>query len=62
MVPKTDKNSKKAEKLTRDRVGTKLKELYANVVAEPVPDRFMDLIEQLESSADEPKKPEKTEQ
>jgi hypothetical protein len=34
-------------------VGSKLKQLYADIVAEPVPDRFIDLIEKLGSDDEE---------
>lgn len=55
VVPKSEKQTRKAEKLTREKVGNKLKQLYADVVAEPVPDRFMDLIEQLDSGPEKKK-------
>lgn len=32
------------------KLGQKLKEVYADVVNEPVPDRFVDLLNQLENS------------
>jgi len=49
VVPKSEKLSGKGEKLTRQQVGNKLKQVYADIVAEPVPDRFTDLLDQLES-------------
>jgi hypothetical protein len=52
-VAAQDKDKRKmSEKLTREKVGDKLKQIYADIVAEPVPDRFVDLIEQLESGED----------
>jgi hypothetical protein len=47
VVPKSEKQSRKGDKLTRQQVGSKLKQLYADIVAEPVPDRFMELIDKL---------------
>lgn len=47
VVPKSEKQSRKGDKLTRQQVGSKLKQLYAHIVAEPVPDRFVELIEKL---------------
>jgi hypothetical protein len=47
VVPKSEKQSRKGDKLTRQQVGSKLKQLYADIVAEPVPDRFKELLDQL---------------
>jgi hypothetical protein len=47
VVPKSEKQSRKGDKLTRQQVGSKLKQLYADIVSEPVPDRFLELIEKL---------------
>lgn len=47
VVPKSEKQSRKGDKLTRQQVGGKLKQLYADIVAEPVPDRFIELLDQL---------------
>jgi len=32
-------------------LGKKLQQVYSDVIAEPVPDRFLDLLNQLESSS-----------
>lgn len=53
VVPKSEKQSRKGDKLTRQQVGSKLKQLYADIVAEPVPDRFMELIDKLGSAEPE---------
>jgi hypothetical protein len=53
VVPKSEKQNRKGDKLTRQQVGSKLKQLYADIVAEPVPDRFIDLIEKLGSDDEE---------
>lgn len=37
------------------KIGEKLKEAYADVVNEPVPDRFLDLLNQLEARSSKPK-------
>jgi hypothetical protein len=42
-------SSSKSTKFVHERVGKKLKQVYADVAAEPIPDRFLDLIKQLES-------------
>ncbi len=40
----------------QEKLGQKLKEVYADVVNEPVPDRFLDLLNQLEKSDNPDKK------
>lgn len=50
VVPKEDKHSPKEGKIVRQRIGSCLQKLYSDVTAEPVPDRFKFLIDQLESS------------
>ena len=47
-VPNDEKHAGKGGKLIRQQVGAKLKQLYADVMSEPIPDRFKDLIEELE--------------
>jgi hypothetical protein len=54
VVPKSEKQSRKGDKLTRQQVGSKLKQLYADVVAEPVPDRFLELLDKLGGDGAEP--------
>ena len=58
VVPKGEKRSRSGDKLTRQQVGNRLKQVYADIVSEPVPDRFLDLIEQLESGEKPRNKPE----
>jgi hypothetical protein len=40
----------------QEKLGRKLKEVYADVVNEPVPDRFLDLLNQLEEAEQSDKK------
>jgi hypothetical protein len=47
-VPNDEKHAGRGGKLIRQQVGAKLKQLYADVMSEPIPDRFKDLIEELE--------------
>ncbi|CAN5386323.1 hypothetical protein BH10PSE7_BH10PSE7_29040 [soil metagenome] len=42
----------RAQQLVQDELGTKLRQFYADMVDEPVPDRFLELLKQLESSKD----------
>jgi hypothetical protein len=37
--------------LLGEHIGNELRELYAEVVAQPVPDRFLELLNQLEAGA-----------
>jgi len=60
VVPKSEKRSRKGDKLTRQQVGNRLKQVYADIVSEPVPDRFMDLIDQLDSGKEENQHPDKS--
>ena len=48
MVINNDSSAKSSRRV-QERVGKKLKQVYADVAAEPIPDRFLDLIKQLES-------------
>ncbi|MFD0916485.1 NepR family anti-sigma factor [Pseudahrensia aquimaris] len=55
-----DANSKPALKADiQAKIGEKLKEAYADVVNEPVPDRFLDLLNQLEASSPKTKPDDK---
>lgn len=47
-VPNDEKHAGKSGKLIRQQVGAKLKQLYSDVLSEPIPDRFRDLIEVLD--------------
>jgi hypothetical protein len=47
-VPNDEKHAGRSGKLVRQQVGAKLKQLYADVMSEPIPDRFKDLIDELE--------------
>jgi hypothetical protein len=47
VVAKDEERSAKSEGLIRQRIGKKLNQVYADIVAEPVPDRFLELIEKL---------------
>jgi hypothetical protein len=47
-VPNDEKHAGRGGKLIRQQVGAKLKQLYADVMSEPIPDRFKDLIDELE--------------
>ena len=47
VVAKDEERSAKSERLIRQRIGKKLNQVYADIVAEPVPDRFLELIEKL---------------
>jgi hypothetical protein len=38
----------KVDGIIQDEIGAKLRQLYADVVEEAVPDRFLDLLKQLE--------------
>jgi hypothetical protein len=51
-VAKDEDRSGKGEKLIRQRIGKKLNQVYADILAEPVPDRFLDLIEKLDTESD----------
>ena len=63
---KTNKPAKKTESMTysaaakpqiSDIIGRRLRTYYDEVAAQPVPDRFLELLEQLEAKS-RPKKPE----
>jgi hypothetical protein len=47
-VPNDEKHAGRSGNLIRKQVGAKLKQLYADVMSEPIPDRFKELIDQLE--------------
>jgi hypothetical protein len=47
VAAKDEERSGRSERLIRQRIGKKLNQVYANIVAEPVPDRFLELIEKL---------------
>jgi len=47
VAAKDDDRSGKGERLIHQRIGKKLNQVYADIVAEPVPDRFLELIEKL---------------
>jgi hypothetical protein len=51
-VAKDEDRSGKGEKLIRQRIGKKLNQVYADILAEPVPDRFLDLIEKLDTESE----------
>ena len=56
---KDEKNLPKTEGIkpnAQAQIGEKLKEVYADIVHEPVPDRFLDLLNQLELSSNNEKK------
>ena len=40
--------SPKVDSIIQDEIGAKLRQLYSNMVEEPVPDRFIELLKQLE--------------
>lgn len=42
----------KAQQMIQDEIGTKLRQFYAGMIEEPVPDRFVDLLKQLEKDKD----------
>jgi hypothetical protein len=50
VVPKEDKHSPKEGKIMRQRIGSRLQQLYSDVASEPVPDHLRSLLEKLESS------------
>jgi hypothetical protein len=60
------KSDVKMEKMTgssakpdvSDLIGQRLRKYYDAVAEQPVPDRFMDLLNQLEAAASSPKKPD----
>jgi hypothetical protein len=56
-VPRDEKLAGKGGKLIRQQVGAKLKQLYADVMSEPIPDRFKELIEILEPEWDNSETP-----
>lgn len=49
-LPPGDANGATVRRDVQTKLGEKLKEVYADVVNEPVPDRFVDLLNQLEQS------------
>jgi hypothetical protein len=51
-VAKDEDRSGKGEKLIRQRIGKKLNQVYADILAEPVPDRFLELIEKLDTESE----------
>ena len=48
MVSDKDKFPKDLNDVTSKKLGDKLKQVYSDIASEPVPDRFIDLINQLE--------------
>lgn len=48
-VPRDEKHAGKGGKLMRQQVGAKLKQLYADVMSEPLPERFKELIDTLDA-------------
>ena len=48
MVIDKDKSANDLNDVISQKVGDKLKQVYSDIAAEPVPDRFIDLINQLE--------------
>ena len=48
MVIDKDKSANDLNDVISQKVGDKLKQVYSDIAAEPVPDRFIDLINQLD--------------
>jgi hypothetical protein len=46
--PKAADRGPKVDVVIQDEIGAKLRQLYADVVEEAVPERFLDLLKQLE--------------
>jgi hypothetical protein len=47
VAAKDEERSGRSERLIHQRIGKKLNQVYADIAAEPVPDRFLELIEKL---------------
>jgi len=47
-APRARNRGAKVDTIIQDEIGAKLRELYSNMVEEPVPNRFVELLKQLE--------------
>jgi hypothetical protein len=48
----SDTNDPKLDRVTQSRIGDQLRAMYDDLVQQPVPDRFRDLLSQLEHKGD----------
>lgn len=55
-VPDSDKKPPKLDDLTASQIGKRLRAQFDEVLSEPVPDRFVDLLNRLESAEKKPAK------
>ncbi len=52
VVTNDSNRSAKASQMTHKRLGSNLKRLYADIVTEPVPDKILQLIQELEGDGE----------
>ena len=55
-MPEDRKEQPKLDELTADRIGKKLRDQFDEILNEPVPDRFVQLLNQLEAAEKKPSK------
>ena len=55
-VPDSDKKPPKLDDLSSSQIGKRLRAQFDEVLNEPVPDRFLDLLNRLESAESKPAK------
>lgn len=55
-VSESDRKPPKLDDLTASQIGRKLRAQFDEVLSEPVPDRFVDLLNRLESAEKKPAK------
>lgn len=55
-VPDSDKKPPKLDELAGSQIGKKLRAQFDEVLGEPVPDRFVDLLNKLEAAEKKPAK------
>lgn len=49
MSRKNQAGTKKSEDVVHQNIGKSLKKVYADILVEPVPDKFLDLLDKLDS-------------
>ena len=55
-MPDSEKKAPKLDDLSASQIGKKLRAQFDEVLSEPVPDRFVDLLNQLEAAEGKPAK------
>ena len=53
-TPSTVPNNKRRKPSVQDHIGQELRAMYDEVLQQPIPDRFLDLLKELDEKADKP--------